>query len=49
MVLRQQMYIASVPNQPSDHLQPFREYLYRHYRKAETFASGDEIWQRVDK
>jgi hypothetical protein len=48
MVLRQRMYISSVPNQPSDHLQPFRDYLYQHYRKTESFASGDEIWERMD-
>jgi hypothetical protein len=32
-----------------DHLQPFRDYLYLHYRVTKSFASGDEIWERVDE
>jgi hypothetical protein len=47
IVLRPMMYSPSW-NLP-DHLQPFRNDLYLHYRKTKSFASGDEIWERVDK
>ena len=34
---------------PEDHLQPFREYLFQHYRKTKSFPGGYEVWERVDK
>ena len=33
---------------PSDHLGPFRDYLYGNYRLTQTFATGDEVWERKD-
>lgn len=47
IVLRPRMYLPS-PDLP-DHLEPFRSYLYDHYRKTKSFPSGDEIWQRIDE
>lgn len=44
IVLRPRMYSPS--DGLPDHLQPFRDYLYRHYDKVKTFVSGDEIWER---
>jgi hypothetical protein len=29
-----------------DHLGPMRVYLHRHYRLAQTFSNGDQIWER---
>lgn len=29
-----------------NHLAPIREYLHEHYRLAETFANGDQMWER---
>jgi hypothetical protein len=49
IVLRPEMYSPRPQSHWPDHLQPFRDDLYLHYRKAQTFASGDEIWERVDK
>jgi hypothetical protein len=47
IVLRPRMYSPS--DGLPDHLQPFRDDLYRHYDKIKNFASGDEIWQRRDE
>jgi hypothetical protein len=49
IVLRPQMYSPGLQNHVPDHLQPFRDNLYRHYSKTRSFAGGDEIWERVDK
>jgi hypothetical protein len=49
IVLRPQMYSPSLQRDLPDHLQPFRDYLYLHYHKTRSFASGDEIWERVEK
>ena len=49
IVLRSQMYSPSSQNRLADHLQPFRDYLYLHYRKVKSFSSGDEIWERAGK
>jgi hypothetical protein len=49
IVLRPQMYLPSPQNHLSDHLQPFRDDLYLHYRETMSFPSGDQIWQRIDK
>ncbi len=29
-------------------IQPFEDYLHRHYRRIETFSTGDEVWERID-
>jgi hypothetical protein len=47
IVLRPEMYSPNLQNRLADHLQPFRDYLYLHYRKTKSFPSGDEIWERV--
>lgn len=31
---------------PSDHLGPFRDYLYSNYVLTQTFPSGDEVWEQ---
>jgi hypothetical protein len=49
IVLRPGRHVPDLQSQLSDHLQPFRDYLYLHYRKTKSFPSGDEIWERVDK
>jgi len=49
IVLRPQMYSPSLLSRLPDHLQPFRDYLHLHYRETKVFASGDEIWERVNK
>jgi hypothetical protein len=49
IVLRPEMYSPSSQGHLPDYLQPFRDDLYLHYRKAQSFASGDEIWERMDK
>src|ERR1700733_9101267 len=39
--------LDNVPTAPrGDHLGPLRRYLREHYRVAETFSNGDEIWER---
>lgn len=30
-----------------DHLAPMRQYLHEHYRLAETFSNGDQMWERT--
>jgi len=47
IVLRPQMYSHDPLNLLADHLQPFREYLYAHYRNTKSFLSGDEVWERM--
>ena len=43
IVLRPQMYLLSLQSHLPNHLQPFRDNLYRNYHKTKNFASGDEI------
>jgi hypothetical protein len=33
---------------PSDHLGPFRDYLCRNYALTQTFATGDELWEKKE-
>ena len=33
---------------PSDHLGPFRDYLCRNYDFTQTFATGDELWEKKE-
>jgi hypothetical protein len=49
IVLRPTMYSPDWQGHLPDHLGPFRDDLYLHYRKTQSFASGDEIWERVDR
>jgi hypothetical protein len=32
---------------PGDHLDPLREYLEQNFKRAEIFANGGEIWERM--
>ena len=49
MILLPRMYILGTLAHKADHLQPFRDYLYSHYRETETLDGGYEVWERVDK
>jgi hypothetical protein len=31
-----------------DHSQPFRDYLYQHYRRTKIFSTGDEVWELIN-
>jgi hypothetical protein len=42
------MYVPHLLGYKADHLQPFQEYLYLHYRRTKTFPNGNEVWQRTD-
>ncbi len=48
MILRRSMYVPHALGYAADHLQPFQDYLYRHYRLTRSFSTGDEVWERVD-
>ncbi len=48
LVLRPAMYIPHLLGYKADHLQPFQDYLYLHYRRTKVFSNGDEVWQRID-
>ena len=30
-----------------NHLAPIRQYLHEHYRLAQTFSNGDQMWERT--
>jgi hypothetical protein len=49
MILWPRIYIPGVGENVPDHLQLFRDYLFRHYRKTKSFPDGYEVWERVDK
>lgn len=48
LVLLPVMYVPHLLGHKADHLQPFQDYLYLHYRKTKTFSNGEEVWQRTD-
>jgi hypothetical protein len=48
LVLRPAMYIPHLLGNRADHLQPFQDYVYLHYRRTKVFSNGDEVWQRID-
>ena len=48
LVLRPVMYIPHLLGYKADHLQPFQDYLYLHYRRTKVFSNGDEVWERID-
>ncbi len=41
-------YLPRYMNDASDHMEPFREYLEKHYELEERFETGDEAWVRID-
>jgi hypothetical protein len=49
MILWSSIYTPGAGEKAPDHLQPFRDYLFGHYRKTKSFAGVYEVWQRVDK
>jgi len=48
LVLLPAMYIPHLLGYSADHLQPFQDYLYLHYRKTKIFSNGEEVWERKD-
>jgi hypothetical protein len=46
LILRPSMYIPHLLGYPSDHLQPFQDYLYRNYHQKKVFLTDDEVWER---
>jgi hypothetical protein len=47
LLLRPPMYIPHLLGYKPDHLQPFHDYLFAHYRRARLFSTGDEAWERI--
>jgi hypothetical protein len=48
LVLKPVMYVPHLLGDKTDHLQPFQDYLYLHYRRTKIFSNGNEVWQRTD-
>lgn len=48
LVLLPVMYVPHLLGDKVDHLQPFQDYLYLHYRKTKIFSNGEEVWERKD-
>jgi hypothetical protein len=48
LVLMPVMYVPHSLGYKADHLQPFQDYLYLHYRRTKIFANGNEVWERID-
>lgn len=49
LLLRPSMYIPHLLGYQADHLQPFQDYLFGHYRRTKVFATSDEVWERIDR
>ncbi|MBV9503026.1 MAG: hypothetical protein JO138_26940 [Acidobacteriaceae bacterium] len=47
LLLRPPMYIPHLFGYKEDHLQPFHDYLFGHYRRTRIFTTGDEVWERI--
>jgi hypothetical protein len=48
LVLKPVMYVPHLLGYKADHLQPFQDYLYLHYRRTKIFSNGEEVWERKD-
>lgn len=48
LVLHPAMYTPYSLGYQADHLKPFQDYLYQHYRRTKVFANGYEAWERID-
>jgi hypothetical protein len=48
LILHQSLNLLRPTGSPSDHLQPFRVYLYENYHLTRTFATKDDVWERMD-
>ena len=46
MILPSEQKYLQPTGLPSDHLGPFRDYLYSNYVLTRTFPSGDEVWEQ---
>jgi hypothetical protein len=46
LLLRPAMYLPHLLGYEEDHLQPFHDYLFGHYRRVKVFLTGDEVWER---
>jgi hypothetical protein len=49
LLLRPSMYVPHLLGYGPNHLQPFQDYVFGHYRRTRTFATGDEVWERMEK
>jgi hypothetical protein len=49
LLLRPFMYTPRLLMSEADHLQPFHDYLFAHYRRTKIFATGDEVWRRIGR
>ena len=49
LLLRPSMYVPHLLGYRADHLQPFQDYLYAHYRRTSVFRTGDEVWERIGR
>jgi hypothetical protein len=49
LLLRPAMYLPHLLGYKEDHLQPFHDYLFQHYRRIKIFATGDEVWERIHR
>jgi hypothetical protein len=47
LMLNREMFTDPDADPASDHLGPIRDYLARNYRRASTFQTGDELWERI--
>ena len=47
MVLPEQYFLYQQA-MGANHLQPFYEYLYQHYKRTQRFSNGFEAWERID-
>ena len=43
------VYVPHLLGYRADHLQPFQDYLYAHYRRTSVFRTGDEVWERIGR
>ena len=47
LILRQSNNLLTSTRSPSDHLDPFRTYVFQNYMLIRTFATKDDVWQRI--
>ena len=47
LVLRPYTQFQDAPGYEPKLIRPFQDYIFGHYRRTKTFATGDEVWQRL--
>ena len=47
MLLLPEQYLLYQQAIGANHLRPFYEYLYRHYKRTQRFSNGFEAWERI--